>query len=330
MDTIPCCYEIPFEYYYAWKSQDVLIALQGHLVTTHFSDPPILADPNVDDADQLVQVQAADGQEQSIWKSTGAVSLSAVEVSPDGQWALMRQCLPDAWKVVNLETHQVITAPVSPNEHTFSPSINRFQATWTPDSQHWLVLIGDAFHPILLIYSLTPPTTPTKLYLKPFPTDQVHGLSRLVGLTSRGTALAIIEPTSSSTQMVHCYEFAITGERRSDPHHKVAVHAYDISLPIVAAVKGLALSPQEDRLAWMLVTDRHGAVWISQVDGSQMHLLGRLGAYPKIGHLPEGYQIVSSYDRSFAYAFPLQIRWRPDGKRLSFLYEKSLWTVPAN
>ena len=92
------------------------------------------------------------------------------------------------------------------------------------------------------------------------------------------------------------------------------------------------VSPQGDRLAWLVESDYTppGSVWlrrvwvflgqrkrplvglwISRVDGSHMQEIGHLNYKP-------GEEI------------PQDIRWTPDGKRLSFLYKGGLYTVPVD
>jgi hypothetical protein len=57
-------------------------------------------------------------------------------------------------------------------------------------------------------------------------------------------------------------------------------------------------------------------LWVSQLDGSQMH---------KIGHVAE---LLEDDDATDFLLSDLQ--WLPDGKRLSFEYNDGLWTVPAD
>ena len=104
----------------------------------------------------------------------------------------------------------------------------------------------------------------------------------------------------------------------------------DGSLP--ASEQCAALSPYGDRLAWLIIYEirpygpawmqriltflgqhKHKVIglWVSRLDGSHMH---------EIGHLP--YQPDEE--------IPQQIRWAPGGKRLSFVYKGSLYTVPAD
>ena len=58
-------------------------------------------------------------------------------------------------------------------------------------------------------------------------------------------------------------------------------------------------------------------LWVSQLDGSNMH---------KIGHMtpmvPKG-ALNASLETSY-------IRWLPGVKKLSFVYDDTLWTVPSD
>lgn len=330
--------------YYAWKSQDVVVTLEG---ATNKDMGILEPRPPARDAHQLVLVQVPSGQKQLVLDTTAhdkeafPALLSAVDISPDGQWALLQeskngtQTWLATWMAVNLKTHRVRAAPVLTGMQTIEWCP---RSVWSRDSRHWLLLTGDSTLPVVQVYSLAQPAKPTKLYLQPFPNREYEFL---VGLTARGTMLAIQWPLEKP--LVHLYEFAIEGGVGADQDHKVPIHVTEIPLPPGAdrsALYGWALSPQGDRLAWMIVVKSmdtklpddpgHGELWVSNVDGSTMHLLGCLGTdYHRKGVPKElDYGPVAEDDAD--KALPMQIRWLPDGKQLSFLYEKSLWTIPVN
>jgi len=100
---------------------------------------------------------------------------------------------------------------------------------------------------------------------------------------------------------------------------------------------GVALSPQGDRLAWILQVKqdppgpfrRFLSRWMpslqrapeavlemrtTRLDGSDVHVIGHM-ALPKPDPKAE---------------YPGQLQWLPDGKRLSFVYKSVLYTVPAD
>jgi hypothetical protein len=95
------------------------------------------------------------------------------------------------------------------------------------------------------------------------------------------------------------------------------------------------LSPKGDRLAWLLYSRReippfrrfmnrffsgsrspissHVAISVSGIDGSNFRTIGGIDE-----------------QTTNPNAFPLLLRWTPDGRRLSFVYKDAVWTVPAD
>lgn len=112
------------------------------------------------------------------------------------------------------------------------------------------------------------------------------------------------------------------------------VHTYTVHFPSGTKVAELVFTPQGDRIAWLLQRDyiplearwlhrmfpafrvaRHTleSIWVSRIDGSDMHEIGFEETHPR----PEvGTEIRGIY-------------WLPGGKRLGFLFNE-FWTVPAN
>ncbi len=198
-----------------------------------------------------------------------------------------------------------------------------------------------------MVYSLNQPETPTKLLLDTFRGYQSSDAPSLIGLTDRGTALAVEQV--SRVQVMHFYEFAVEERRGTDIDNKIAVHRYEVRMPGRAYVEELTLSPQGDRIAWVLVREPknkelfsgegRGELWISRVDGSQMHCIGLLGKESQMWkHID---QMIHPFIPTDYYDFPMQVRWLPDGKRLSFLYSQywyekkscwytRFWSVPAD
>ncbi len=56
--------------------------------------------------------------------------------------------------------------------------------------------------------------------------------------------------------------------------------------------------------------------WISNPDGSDLH---------KVGNIP----IAEAAKYTASVTVPSDLRWTPNGKNLSFLYENSLYIVPV-
>src|SRR5262249_25318985 len=103
------------------------------------------------------------------------------------------------------------------------------------------------------------------------------------------------------------------------------------AVPPNADIEEIALSPQGDRLAWKTNTwndwrsalsaftsgQPQGrniiyAIWVSRLDGSGMRELG-------------------SERLTTAGGSPIEhLRWLPDGKSVSFVYNNALYTIPAD
>ncbi len=78
------------------------------------------------------------------------------------------------------------------------------------------------------------------------------------------------------------------------------------------------LWPEGDRLAWITERDDASGDWyslsVSSVSGSGWRVIGSTpGVCTKREHL-----------------WPTELRWLPDGKRVSFVHKEALWTVPVD
>ena len=89
-----------------------------------------------------------------------------------------------------------------------------------------------------------------------------------------------------------------------------------VSIPQTRSVWEVLLSPQGDRLAWVLDEISAGTstniIYVSQVDGKDLR---------PVGTAP-GIEISTNH-----YSSPEKVRWLPDGSRLSFRYNKGIRTV---
>jgi hypothetical protein len=109
---------------------------------------------------------------------------------------------------------------------------------------------------------------------------------------------------------------------------------YRIVLPHAATVKGYLYSPDGHRIAWLLsiahtspiaafvkrflpkfhvATERTDSLWVSRLDGGDFHEIGMVS--DKISQHQPGLSCM---------------RWLPSGRRISFLYQDAIWTVPVN
>jgi hypothetical protein len=97
------------------------------------------------------------------------------------------------------------------------------------------------------------------------------------------------------------------------------VRRYFLRLPMAAFIKSVQFSPQADRIAWLLI-DRKArhvtkvGLYVCRADGTDMKEIGSLKVNSAPYNLPG----------------PDDLRWLPDGNRLSFIYKRTLWTVPVD
>jgi len=112
------------------------------------------------------------------------------------------------------------------------------------------------------------------------------------------------------------------------------LHQWNITLP--GLVQEVAISPDGRRVAWLLSEDinaqgkkarsSHSALWISRIDGSQLNEIGFVET--KLDRVKLNGLSAAEMEHA-AEAVPMEVRWSPDDKHLSFLCKGALWTVPA-
>jgi hypothetical protein len=137
-------------------------------------------------------------------------------------------------------------------------------------------------------------------------------------------------------------------------------HQYIVNLPDGQGVIQLVFTAGGDRVLWELLEIRkpgivrqaihrvmpwvsaksvhRASLWISRIDGSGMHELGGIN-YPAPAKgvivISNGYRDPESGWQSWGIPVPRCLRWTPDGKRVSFEYDRSIysraiWMVSAD
>ena len=112
------------------------------------------------------------------------------------------------------------------------------------------------------------------------------------------------------------------------------IRRWSVTPPHDTSFQETRISPNGDRIAWLVYTEHLDPtltalnrllpflksrsqprleLWISRLDGTEMHILGRLTLSTKNAN-----KLCVN-----------DLRWLPDGKSLSFTYTDALWTVPA-
>jgi len=215
-----------------------------------------------------------------------------------------------------------ITGLDSTQHRSWQDEYTLVRSQWTPDGRS-LVYLNDncTRKPVLTVISLVDGKR-TELRYK----QDIGGMAVPVGVTNDGHMLAFFEhDTPDSGELV---EFSL---QESAVPRRLA-----IKLPYPCSVVSVALSPQRDRLAWLLLVKgeprptvpsdlesrdlllcgMRSEIWISRLDGSGMREI--LTEEPLI---TKGEEVTD---------FPRELRWLPSGKHLGFLYNFALYTVPAD
>jgi hypothetical protein len=117
--------------------------------------------------------------------------------------------------------------------------------------------------------------------------------------------------------------------------HDAPTRTYDVPVPSGASVIQATVSPQGDRVVYLLDFDRvapiarllarllpagrlphyrEAGIWTSRLDGSRMR---------EVGHI----RVPADVD--WADGPLTDLEWLPDEKHLSFAYQNALWTVAA-
>ena len=211
---------------------------------------------------------------------------------------------------------------------------------WMGDSAHLIERAMDQMRDHIAygrIYDLNAPQKPRKL--DPPTAEPFHSTPGFVTMTNH-LLLATWEgqgeiDTEAPLQHVEIYEAVIGEETRS-------ARKYSVTLPYMAEIWGEKFSPQGDRIAWPLLQKNDTlppyldflhrripafnpqstpkfSLWVSRIDGTQMHEIGALPIRPE-----------KEYSGVVIDDVPDQIYWLPDGKHLSFWLKGTLYTVPAD
>ena len=233
-------------------------------------------------------------------------------LSPDGQWLLWqrRSWRSSTWVAFALDSARQIEWPKQ-NQVACGDG----EPFWMQDNRQWVELIqrydrNEWRFIQAIIHSLDAPTTSQSIRL----TGTAGGLA--LGVTHENRLL-IADYVNDPIREARCFLMEL--------HPQVAVTTeYTISLPVGPThINQIVLSPQGDRLAWVLgsVLDRENiGFWVSDLKGAQMH---QIGSVPVLETRRGPRQEKTGLD------WPQELCWRPDGKQLSFLYDGALWTVPS-
>lgn len=227
-----------------------------------------------------------------------------VQVSPNGKWLL--------WTDAKGQT-QVATLDGTRSFHVSSSHSS--QNRWLRDSLHWVELVstGEVFSHANFYSVDRPNHITTKPVFPPFPS------------TSDQTNIARIAIADDEYILVHYWN-----EEPGKLHPSRIIAAtftpnplnrgkFSFTTPRTDYERGaLLFAPQTKRIAWILEFYQHFPPY--SYTGFWSRKLDMVGVR-EIGYL-----------KAFGWkhrAKPLNVQWLPDGRRLSFVYQNTLWIVPA-
>ncbi len=247
-------------------------------------------------------------------------------ISPDGKWLL--------WNGMNGQGDFACALDGSRNIRFARPVYFTQSgwpaAAWMPDSRHW-VQIGPSrqWQARLRLFSLDDPDRVQDFDLASQQT--ISGAAQLLGVTRSDDLLVLPVPGGWTAGLdLQAYTLptqANAGRILTPKNLHIALPPKNSVLPV-----RIALSPAGDRLTFFV---------ISFVDTPHQALLrkfwGMLGRHPHYVIAlwtcrPDGKerQEIGEMPYKVDEETPTDLRWLPGGKRLSFLYKGTLYTVPAN
>jgi len=242
--------------------------------------------------------------------------------SPDGQWLLTATIdrtyrpvlgmpfdgLPGKCVLVKLDGTKVIT-----HSTTFR---HDWQIIWSRKSDSWILAnLGD-FSPRLTRWSVDEADKPTTISMR---TNRSYGPTpNILGFIDENRLLLGNWGRAVQTKIV---------DLRLPRDY---FHINQIPIPHNAQVSEIECSPKGDKLAWLLsfrpssiaplemlpfihAAPGHttGEVWISNTDGSNMHVL------------------ITGAVSTERHSGPHFLRWTPDETQVSFVDDDTLYTIPA-
>jgi len=272
----------------------------------------------------LCQYDTVTGNERAFHKVSAMMRQDGnfkkqIEISPDGQWILWEG---DYDRQFGFTGYYGAKWDGSHRFHI--PYYAVFY--WMPDSRHFLEVNtydpakSDSNVPVqTLIRSVEMPQNrrTSSHMLLPFSNDLQYYASQQLRFLPGNRLLNIVSqeiPGSRDQYTLDEYQVDANPRRL---HHWMPV------LPNTVESTENAISPQGNRIAWVVIPSAENpptqaALYISRMDGSDLQEVGQL-ALPSF---EEG--TGPSFTR-----FPHELKWLPDGKHLSFIYQDVLYTVPA-
>jgi hypothetical protein len=241
-------------------------------------------------------------------------------LSPDRRWVVLLPICTGGHGDYIVSTPDAV-------ERSRGKTIAGSEVWWLHDNRRWFetdlknaALSG--FMDRLIVYDCQNTGKTTTVHVSDIPFSASE-----VGITDRDHLL-LARWNDKPADSINLYEASVTVP-------EAAVRKYSVRLPLKVLLRGVAISNDGKRLAWLLqyayvpplAAWLHRALprisaqsrvtqslWVSRLDGTGM---------VEVGHLP------IADEKEAEKAGNRLLRWLPGGRRLSFLYQDALWTVPV-
>ncbi len=301
---------------YAWQSTNKLVLLSA---PTDQGMPYVLLDLTTG----IQTLHSLSSFQTSLTYNGLTARTMALRCSPNGSWAVGADS--------DTKFHLLSLGEEAEHDYRFDDYYEREGGTtgeagiaWLPDGRRWLAWSPTSRKTPLRLFSVDAPHSPSVRLSPP------SGMSRLLGVTPDNLVVMTkvpAPPALSNSAEIHT--FGVYPNRAAD-------RSWSFALPSTAEVSTIELSPQGERLAWLLVYSRRPAlvtllsrllpflaakfppvegvsVWVSGLDGKAMREIG-FQEMPRNGTAPDRVT---------------ELRWMPDGKHLSFLHRHALYSIPV-
>lgn len=238
------------------------------------------------------------------------------QVSPDGKWLVCAARFNVTFLFALDGSRHIVYPPDGSYRHV----------EWLADSRRWLDERSWHEESVSYLRDVEKPQAQTELkaWAKldlSYRTERIFSPERV--LISRG----IDDEHPSETRQIQFFQTTLETPQNRKP-------LATIMLPRDREYQAHCVSPSGDRIAWIFHEDYHPPMnvflhrlfpsiqeriegreelWGCKLDGSNMHCLG---------YIP--------LEQSSSSDFMWELQWRPGGKRLSFGYHDTLYTVPVD
>lgn len=267
------------------------------------------------------QRNVATGKEQPLCTIVEWYDPSKVIVSPNGKWiycssVICSEC-PPAFDVFWRDIYGLTPSPKEEKNgrESLASAQGCINWLWMADSRHWVELPdseASSAKACLVVHDIQNPKRTRKVPRSPL--LSVDGYARVFTADGR---LLIATASETSRGIVEIIATRL-GKSLS------LLHRYRVPLPENTSADTIAFSPQADQIAWLLrpkdLPNVNGypawcSLWISGLDGTGMRKIGSQDTHQ---------------DTQGRLSSPYSLKWMPDGKRLSFLCNGALYTVPTD